>query len=183
MFHFLPELDEFLQDLDEDVEGMQSTIYLLKNELQKYKASMKNTEHKKTNPKTAVNGIKKEAVIIPETPSISKSETPKQLVEIKSDVKLSKQDKSKDSKLLNCKKNRPKVKSQPAIAESTVVKSGKIPDVHKSDGSKSEGKRKKSEKKTKSKSEVVLKKSKSDQSKSTEVNTPVTVINRLPNGS
>jgi len=177
-------LDEFLQDLDEDVEGMQSTIYLLKNELQKCKASMQNSEHKKTNPKTAVNGIKKEAVINPETPSISKSETPKQLVEIKSDVKLSKHDKSKDSKLLNCKKNRPKVKkSQPAIAESTVVQSGKIPKVHKSGGSKSEGKRKKSEKRSQSKSEVVLKKSKSDQSKSTEVNTPVTVINRLPNGS
>jgi len=178
------ELDEFLQDLDEDVEGMQSTIYLLKNELQKCKASVKNTEHKKTNSKAVVNGIKKEAVVTQETPSVSKSETPKQLVEINPDIKLSKHDKSKDSKLLNCKSNQPKVKkSRPAKAESTVVQSGKVPKVHKSDSSKNVEKRKKSEKRPQSKSDVVIKKSKSDQSKSTEVKAPVTAINGLPNGS
>lgn len=177
-------MDEFLQDLDEDVEGMQSTIYLLKNELQKCKASMQNTEHKKTNPKTVVNGIKKESVITSETPSVSKLETPKQLVKVQPDIKLSKHDKSKDSKLLHCKSNKHKVKkSHSTLTESTVVQSVKIPKVHKSDGSKSEEKRKKSEKRPQSKSEVVLKKSKSDQSKSTDVIAPETAINGLSNGS
>lgn len=38
------ELDEFLQDLDEDVEGMQSTIYYLQQELRKAKDTVVNLE-------------------------------------------------------------------------------------------------------------------------------------------
>lgn len=175
-------MDEFLQDLDEDVEGMQSTIYLLKNKLQK--SSVKDTEHKKTNSKAVVNGIKKEAVVSKETPLVSKSETPKQLVEIKPDIKLSKHDKSKDSKHLNCNNNQLKVKkSRQKKTESTVVQSEKVPKVHKSDSSKSEEKCKKSEKRPQSNSDVVIKKLKSDQSKITEVKTLVTATNGLPNGS
>lgn len=39
------ELDELLQDLDEDVEGMQSTIYYLQQELKKAKETLSSLEH------------------------------------------------------------------------------------------------------------------------------------------
>lgn len=39
------ELDELLQDLDEDVEGMQSTIYYLQQELKKAKDTLTSLEH------------------------------------------------------------------------------------------------------------------------------------------
>lgn len=190
-FSFKPELDEFLQDLDEDVEGMQSTIYFLQNELKKYKPTVQNsgsTEKKETNSK-ALNGIKKkDDIIASETPSISEIKTPI-IVESKSDNKSSKHVKPKDPNLINCKSSRPKVKkSRPAIPEKNADQSGKIPKVHKSkhksDGSKTEAKHNKSEKRPQSQGEVVLKKTKGDRPKSTEVNTPVTTVNGLlPNGS
>lgn len=45
-FKFL-ELDEFLQDLDEDVEGMQSTIYVLQQELRKSKEALMELQQRK----------------------------------------------------------------------------------------------------------------------------------------
>lgn len=44
---YFAELDEFLQDLDEDVEGMQSTIYYLQQELRKAKESIASYEQEK----------------------------------------------------------------------------------------------------------------------------------------
>ncbi|XP_008187985.1 pre-mRNA-splicing regulator female-lethal(2)D [Acyrthosiphon pisum] len=185
------ELDEFLQDLDEDVEGMQSTIYFLQNELQKWKASVRsinNTENKETNPISIVNGIKKDDDTTTEISPKSKTDIPTQLVKTKPDNKSSKHSKPKDTKQLSDdKSNKLKVKKiRPAIAEGTDQK-GQPPKVHKSkhksDGSKNEDKRKKSEKRPHSKGEVVHKKSKSELPKSTEVETPVEVVNGLPNGS
>lgn len=184
-------MDEFLQDLDEDVEVMQSTIYFLQNELQKYKANVQNTNstnNKETNSKAVVNGIPQNDVTNSKIPSVSKTETSTQVVEIKSSSKSRKHVKSKDSKQLNdCTSNQPKEKkSQPIVTDGTD-QSGKNPKIHKtkhkSDGSKSEVKRIKSEKRSHNKDKVVLKKSKSDRPKSTEIKTPVTTINGLPNGS
>lgn len=184
-------MDEFLQDLDEDVEGMQSTIYFLQNELQKCKTSVQNTnntDNKETNPNTVVNGIKKEDSNTTETSQATQIEIPTQLVKTKPDSKSGKHNKSKDSKhSKDSKSNLPKVKkSRPVILEGTD-QSGNNQKVHKtkhkSDGSKSEEKRIKSEKRTHKKDEVVHKKSKSERPKSTEVKAPVAVINGLPNGS
>ncbi|XP_075231552.1 pre-mRNA-splicing regulator female-lethal(2)D isoform X2 [Lycorma delicatula] len=47
------ELDEFLQDLDEDVEGMQSTIYYLQQELRKSKETAVNLEQELNNLRTS----------------------------------------------------------------------------------------------------------------------------------
>lgn len=178
--------------MDEDVEGMQSTIYFLQNELKKYKPSVQNsdsTEKKESTSKALVNGNKKkDDIIASETPSISEIKTPI-IVESKSDNKSSKHVKSKDPNLLNCKSSQPKVKkSRSAIPEKNADQSRKIPKVHKSkhksDGSKTEEKRNKSEKRPHNQGEVVLKKTKGDRPKSTEVNTPVTTANGLlPNGS
>ncbi|KAL4149821.1 hypothetical protein QTP88_003681 [Uroleucon formosanum] len=185
------ELDEFLQDLDEDVEGMQSTIYFLQNELQKCKASVQsinNTENKVTNPISIVNGLKNDDVSKTEISLKSKAEIPTQLVKTKSDNKSSKHNKPKDTKQLSDDKNKkPKVKKiRPAITEG-IDQSGQPPKVHKSkhksDGNKNEDKRKKSEKRPHSKGEVVHKKSKSELPKSTEVKTIIEVVNGLPNGS
>lgn len=180
-------MDEFLQDLDEDVEGMQSTIYLLQNELQKCKASIQHTnstENKEIDPKAVINGIKKENVSNTDTTLISKTETPVHLVETKV---VNKHDKPKDPKhLKDCKSNQPKEKKpRPAITEGKdqSTKNSKVhKSRHKSDTSKKEEKHIKSEKRAHSKDEVLLKKSKSDQSKSPEV-TPVAAINGLINGS
>lgn len=46
------EMDEFLQDLDEDVEGMQSTIYYLQQELRKAKDAVVNLEQENSAPRT-----------------------------------------------------------------------------------------------------------------------------------
>jgi len=144
-------LDEFLQDLDEDVEGMQSTIYFLQNELQKCKASIQsinNTENKETNTISIVNGIKKDDVNTTEISPKSKTEIPTQLVKIKSGNKSSKHNKPKETKQLSDdKNNKTKVKKiRPTIVEGTD-QSGQPPKVHKSkhksDGSKNEEKRKK----------------------------------------
>lgn len=185
----LTELDEFLQDLDEDVEGMQSIIYFLQNEIKRCKAPVQNTESKEINSKT-VNGIKSDnGSTIIDSPLISKAETSTLVEESKPESKPSKPEKSKDPKNLNDNKNNQhKVKkSRPQVAEGTDL-SGKMHKAHKSkhkkDGSKSEEKRNKSEKRTHSKGEIVHKKSKSDKSKSTDVKTtPIATVNGLPNGS
>lgn len=184
-------MDEFLQDLDEDVEGMQSTIYFLQNELQKCKTSVNtnSTNKKEANPKTVVNGIKKEDINSTETPQVTPVEVPTQLVKTKPDSKSDKHNKSKDSKhSKDSKSNLPKVKkSRPVVLEGTDQSENNLKvhrSKHKSDGSKSEEKRIKSEKRTHKKDEVVHKKSKSERPKSTEVKiSPVAVINGLPNGS
>lgn len=186
-------MDGFLQDLDEDVEVMQSTIYFLQNELKKNKASVQNTDdsaNKETNSKAVFNGMKQDNVISKETPSISKTETSTQIVLTKSDIKSSKHSKSKDSKHLNdSKSNQSKQKkSRPAVETDNTDHSGKISKIHKSkhksDGSKSDQESIKSEKRSHNKDKVVLKKPKSDQTKSIEVPTAVTtIINGLPNGS
>lgn len=43
-FKFIAELDDFLQELDEDVEGMQSTILFLQQELKLAKETITNLE-------------------------------------------------------------------------------------------------------------------------------------------
>lgn len=184
-------MDGFLQDLDEDVEGMQSVIYLLQNELQKYKTSIQNssnTENKESIPKV-INGIKKDDKALETKPSISKTEIPTKLDKTKSHSKSSKHKKTKDSKNVNdCKSNRSKVKKAHSVPVENADQSGKIPKVHKSthksksEDSKSEEKRKKVEKRS-SKDEVAQKKPKSDQPKSTDVQTPVVAVNELQNGS
>uniref|UniRef100_A0A069DTF3 Putative splicing regulator n=1 Tax=Panstrongylus megistus TaxID=65343 RepID=A0A069DTF3_9HEMI len=50
------ELDELLQDLDEDVEGMQSTIYYLQQELRKAKDTIAQLEQDNTNLKSSSSG-------------------------------------------------------------------------------------------------------------------------------
>ncbi|XP_046405463.1 pre-mRNA-splicing regulator WTAP [Ischnura elegans] len=50
------ELDEFLQDLDEDVEGMQSTIYYLQQELRKSKEAYLSLQQQKNQPEV-LNGF------------------------------------------------------------------------------------------------------------------------------
>ncbi|VVC30849.1 Hypothetical protein CINCED_3A010078 [Cinara cedri] len=69
------ELDQFLQDLDDDVESMQSTIYFLQNELLKYKTSEQTTinfENKEIISKESVNN--KDDIMTSE--SISNTEIP-----------------------------------------------------------------------------------------------------------
>lgn len=46
LFIFFSELDEFLQELDEDVEGMQSTVYYLQQELRKSRETISGLERK-----------------------------------------------------------------------------------------------------------------------------------------
>ncbi|XP_048510650.1 pre-mRNA-splicing regulator WTAP [Athalia rosae] len=67
------ELDEFLQDLDEDVEGMQSTIYFLQQELRKAHESVmllqqENVTLKSTLGENITNGLS------PHTPPVKKEE-------------------------------------------------------------------------------------------------------------
>lgn len=178
-----------MQDLDEDVEGMQSTIYFLQNELKRCKVSVQSTESKETNLKTVVNGVKSDSdSTIIETPSISTTETPTLLEESKPENKPSKPDKSKEPKNSNDKKSsQHKVKKSRQLLAEGTDQSGKIHKAHKSkhksDGSKGEEKRNKSEKRTHGKDEV-SKKSKSDKPKNTDVKTPIaTVNNGLHNGS
>lgn len=49
-------MDELLQDLDEDVEGMQSTIYYLQQELKKAKDTIAQLEQDNTNLKSSSGG-------------------------------------------------------------------------------------------------------------------------------
>lgn len=187
-YYFKPELDEFLQDLDEDVEGMQSTIYLLQNELQKYKSqqNINNTVSKETNS-TFVNGIKSDDVTI-NSPSVSIIDVPTQLVKTKSDNKLNKHDKIKDLKHANdSKSHKSKVKKsrQPIIdAVDQIVKNHKAhKSKHKSDGSKNEEKHNKSEKRLHKKDKIVNKKSKNEQPSVEVLISAVATVNGIPNGS
>lgn len=50
------ELDSFLADLDEDVEGMQSTILFLQQELRKAKEQLQNVEQQQQQQKQLTNG-------------------------------------------------------------------------------------------------------------------------------
>ncbi|XP_015189456.1 PREDICTED: pre-mRNA-splicing regulator WTAP-like isoform X1 [Polistes dominula] len=84
------ELDEFLQDLDEDVEGMQSTIYFLQQELRKARESVILLQQENTvlkinsgdnNSMNLTNGLS------PHTPSIKKEKSEENLAV---DVKNSK---------------------------------------------------------------------------------------------
>ncbi|VVC31690.1 Hypothetical protein CINCED_3A015681 [Cinara cedri] len=179
------EMDGFLQDLDEDVEGMQSVIYLLQNELQKYKTSIKspsNTENKESIPKV-VNGVKNDVITIETLPSISPIEIPTKLDKTKSDSKSSKHKKPKDSKNLNdSKSKKSKVKKAQSVSIEDTDQSNKNPKVYKiknkSEVVKSEEKLKKSEKRSHSKYEVAQKKK-----KISEDQTPIATSNDLQNGS
>lgn len=84
------ELDEFLQDLDEDVEGMQSTIYFLQQELRKARESVMLLQQEnavlkitgaagENNPTNLTNGLS------PHTSSIKKEKSEENIaIEIKS---------------------------------------------------------------------------------------------------
>lgn len=54
---FFTELDELLQDLDEDVEGMQGTIYYLQQELKKSKEKIIDLNAKNQELRNLLNGI------------------------------------------------------------------------------------------------------------------------------
>lgn len=183
-------MDQFLQDLDEDVEGMQSTIYFLQNELLKYKTSAQNTsdaKNKETITKESINDNNKDDVITAEPiPSVSNSETPTKFDRIYQDLKSYKTYSSVDLKdLKDCTSSSSKVKELKLFVGDDVNQCGKSHRVHnckhRSDGSKSEKKRKKSEKRHCSKDKGYHKKSKSDLSKITNVYTNVEAVNRLQN--
>lgn len=80
------ELDEFLQDLDEDVEGMQSTIYFLQQELRKARESVTLLQQENAALKTNTNESNLSNGLSPHTPPIKKEE-PEETV---SDTKPSK---------------------------------------------------------------------------------------------
>ncbi|XP_029676355.1 pre-mRNA-splicing regulator WTAP-like isoform X1 [Formica exsecta] len=68
------ELDEFLQDLDEDVEGMQSTIYFLQQELRKARESVTLLQQENSALKTNTNENNLSNGLSPHTPPIKKEE-------------------------------------------------------------------------------------------------------------
>ncbi|XP_029164338.1 pre-mRNA-splicing regulator WTAP isoform X1 [Nylanderia fulva] len=68
------ELDEFLQDLDEDVEGMQSTIYFLQQELRKARESVTLLQQENAALKTNTNENNLSNGLSPHTPPIKKEE-------------------------------------------------------------------------------------------------------------
>lgn len=72
---FVTELDEFLQDLDEDVEGMQSTIYFLQQELRKARESV--TLLQQENAALKANSSENNLTngLSPHTPPIKKEES------------------------------------------------------------------------------------------------------------
>ncbi|KAG7189052.1 hypothetical protein KM043_008637 [Ampulex compressa] len=69
------ELDEFLQDLDEDVEGMQSTIYFLQQELRKARESVTLLQQENSALKANTNENNLTNGLSPHTPPIKKEET------------------------------------------------------------------------------------------------------------
>lgn len=73
IFHFA-ELDEFLQDLDEDVEGMQSTIYFLQQELRKARESVTLIQQENAALKANTNENNLSNGLSPHTPPIKKEE-------------------------------------------------------------------------------------------------------------
>lgn len=68
------ELDEFLQDLDEDVEGMQSTIYFLQQELRKARESVMLLQQENAGLKANTNENNLSNGLSPHTPPIKKEE-------------------------------------------------------------------------------------------------------------
>lgn len=64
------ELDEFLQDLDEDVEGMQSTIYYLQQELRKAKDELASLQLETDQLKTGPEEAAAEKETTPEVPAL-----------------------------------------------------------------------------------------------------------------
>lgn len=70
----LLELDEFLQDLDEDVEGMQSTIYFLQQELRKARESVTVLQQENATLKTTTGENNLTNGLSPHTPPIKKEE-------------------------------------------------------------------------------------------------------------
>lgn len=68
------ELDEFLQDLDEDVEGMQSTIYFLQQELRKARESVTLLQQENAALKANTNDNNLSNGLSPYTPPIKKEE-------------------------------------------------------------------------------------------------------------
>ncbi|XP_014299773.2 pre-mRNA-splicing regulator WTAP [Microplitis demolitor] len=68
------ELDEFLQDLDEDVEGMQSTIYFLQQELRKARESVTLLQQENLALKSSPNENNLSNGLSPHTPPIIKKE-------------------------------------------------------------------------------------------------------------
>lgn len=68
------ELDEFLQDLDEDVEGMQSTIYFLQQELRKAGESVTLLQQENAALKASTNENNLSNGLSPHTPPIKKEE-------------------------------------------------------------------------------------------------------------
>ncbi|XP_077267750.1 pre-mRNA-splicing regulator female-lethal(2)D isoform X1 [Temnothorax americanus] len=68
------ELDEFLQDLDEDVEGMQSTIYFLQQELRKARESVTLLQQENSALKANTNDNNLSNGLSPHTPPIKKEE-------------------------------------------------------------------------------------------------------------
>ena len=69
------ELDEFLQDLDEDVEGMQSTIYFLQQELRKARESVTLLQQENAALKANSNENNLTNGLSPHTPPIKKEES------------------------------------------------------------------------------------------------------------
>ncbi|CAB0041618.1 unnamed protein product [Trichogramma brassicae] len=69
------ELDEFIQDLDEDVEGMQSTIYFLQQELRKAKESVTLLQQENNSLKTSSSENNLTNGLSPHTPPIKKDES------------------------------------------------------------------------------------------------------------
>lgn len=68
------ELDEFLQDLDEDVEGMQSTIYFLQQELRKARESVTLLQQENISLKSSIGENNLTNGLSPHTPPIKKEE-------------------------------------------------------------------------------------------------------------
>lgn len=73
-FYIFLELDEFLQDLDEDVEGMQSTILFLQQELRKARESVTLLQQENASLKSASSENNLTNGLSPHTPPIKKEE-------------------------------------------------------------------------------------------------------------
>lgn len=88
MYFFIvySEMDQFLQDLDDDVESMQSTIYYLQNELIKYKtAAAQNISYTETKDSVFISkesdtGFKDDFNATEPMPSASSSEVPTKFI-------------------------------------------------------------------------------------------------------
>lgn len=71
-YSFFSELDEFLQDLDENVEGMQSTIYFLQQELRKARESVTLLQQENSSLKSNAGENNLTNGLSPHTPPINK---------------------------------------------------------------------------------------------------------------